>query len=111
MKVMEMELKKLTEAEKRDILGKSGSVDQLSKYLDLTKEDISDGLLIVDAATGRKLNLTSDARSRFERGIDPGGRLGAIHDRQWPPVIYGPSRLAPRPRWHASTRQRGCSPA
>lgn len=24
------------------------------------------------AATGRKLNLTSDARSRFERGIDPG---------------------------------------
>ena len=55
MKVMEMELKKLTEAEKRDILGKSGSVDQLSKYLDLTKEDISDGLLIVDAATGRKL--------------------------------------------------------
>ncbi len=24
------------------------------------------------AATGRKLNLTSDARSRFERGVDPG---------------------------------------
>jgi len=42
-------------------------------------EDTTDVLLEIAyfdperiAATGRKLNLTSDARSRFERGIDPG---------------------------------------
>src|SRR5262249_30676538 len=30
------------------------------------------------AATGRKLAIESDARYRFERGVDPGGVMGGI---------------------------------
>ena len=55
MKTLQLEYKQLTREEKRGWLGKFGSVDQMEHYLDLAKEDVDAGILVVDATTGRKL--------------------------------------------------------
>jgi phenylalanyl-tRNA synthetase beta chain len=64
-------------------------------------------------ATGRKLNLTSDARTRFERGVDPASSSMRARppDRLILEICGGeasewsaPANAAERPRWSPTTR-------
>ena len=66
------------------------------------------------AATGRKLNLTSDARSRFERGIDPQGSRpgdGLSHRDDHRPVRRRGERSGARRDTAAGSRQIAFKPA
>mgnify|MGYP007122136967 CR=1 FL=1 len=59
MKTVVLNVKQLSLAEKKDLLGKSGRVEHMKDYIDLEKEDTAAGILFLDQ-NGRKIAYVGD---------------------------------------------------